>query len=107
MTAGAVLALIKALGGSGGGGGSSGGGALMVNIDTSTMALDKTWSEINTAYTAGRPVLISYSAEYASGTGSVIGVESSDDGYAVYSFSGGATMILMAQTENGYPVITV
>lgn len=107
MTTGAVLALIKSLGGGSGGGGSSGGGALMVNIDTSTMALDKTWSEINTAFTEGRPVLISYSAEFASGTGSVIGVESSGDGYAVYNFSGGGTMILMAQTENDYPVMNV
>lgn len=41
------------------GGGSSGGGALIVNLDSSTGALDKTVEEINNALLTG-PVIIGY-----------------------------------------------
>ena len=81
--------------GSGGGGG-TGGGVLVVNDNNGT--LDKTWKEINDAYTLGTAVLISR----FNGT-AVFAVQASglkDGSYAIQIVG----VAYVTNTEDGYPV---
>ena len=97
MTAGGVIALIKALGG---GGGSSGGGVLVVTDTDGT--LDKTWQEIHDSTV---PVLIH------SGTGWLPVVKAEQDalletysvGVIVIGEDGVATSFYDATSASGYP----
>lgn len=94
-------------GASGGGGGSSGGGVtpltVTMNIDDKlgVPVLNKTWTEINTAFVAGTPVLVGYSNSNISGIGSVICIESSASQYDVYIYVDGEAMPFSAESADG------
>ena len=77
-------------------GGGTGGGVLVVNDNNGT--LDKTWKEINDAYTLGTAVLISR----FNGT-AVFAVQASglkDGSYAIQIVG----VAYVTNTEDGYPV---
>ena len=114
MTAGAVLALIKALGGSGGGGG--GGGALIVNGTTvgATTTLDKTWKEISDAIKSSGAYILN--SDEGGVWSNVVTAAYTDNGAyivedQVFATYQGTTSIITEQyttdSENGYPSFTM
>ena len=115
MTAGAVLALIKALGGgSGGGGGSSGGGmvvTLSIDFQAMTMTSDKKWQEIHDAVSQ-MPVSVYIAQGDTIAISNIVSVSTNgDDEYSVDVVSWNAeesayiSMTLSTASADGYPAI--
>ena len=110
MSVGSVIALIKALSGGGGGGG---GGALMVNVEIgdSGLVLDKTWTEISTAASAG-PVIAVYAADeqiillYLAGTNHISLGNTYSAAFLMLEGSSVTGMTFTTTSAEGYPVNT-
>lgn len=105
MNIGEVIALIKAFGGSGGG--SSGGGVLVVNMDTATGTLDKTWQEIHDALAQGIPCVILYAEDGYVEQDLIVSVMASAGYYSVIALTAHGTTPfagkLTAASADGYP----
>jgi hypothetical protein len=89
-------------------GGGSGGGVLVVNVDTQTMTLDKTWQEINDAQVCVLVSSMSPGMLSVAYVGEIVAV----DDYRVYFFAfsassgGGEVTQLKFSTDSpsGYPI---
>lgn len=91
--------------GSGGGGGQGGSNVLVVNCDTSTYTLDKTWKEIHDAEFAVIRVEVSGGSTQFAYIDSVQHVESYSITAHVVAVNGTISlMAFLATAENGYPV---
>ena len=107
MTTGLCIALIKALGG---GGGQKGGGVLMVNMNSETLALDKTYAEIVSA-TDNSIVLFKLPNEDVEGSFFIASLQAygpyeNDPSKLILLFSFYDGMItFLADSEDSYPVI--
>lgn len=88
-------------------GGGTGGGVLVCNLDKQTMALDKTWNEINSAFFAVLRVLDGSIVQY----NSIVSTGYGEDSYYVefVSITGDGTVIIQFQTDSadGYPVMNM
>lgn len=87
----------------GGGGGQGGSNVLVVNLDTSTGALDKTWSEISE-----NPVAFVY-IQHPDGDSRfpVSGVWTENTNYGVNIMGDGTLLQAVADSADGYPVAQV
>lgn len=86
------------------GGGSSGGGVLTANFDSSTGALDKTWSEI-----ASAPFTVITRGDENSTNYDPIHLcirHDAEGRYPDYSIETATAALFVAPSEDGYPVIT-
>ena len=84
------------------GGGSSGGGVLVVHMDDNE-ALDKTWSEINTAAHTGPVILYDAPAVYYL---VAIGGREGEYWAAFFGSFGISLLKVVTDSESGYPIIT-
>ena len=91
--------------GSGGGGGQGGSGMLVINCDSETFILDKTWSQIHAADAA---VIIIPDGEESTARCYVTGTATDGGDYWVYAVTtqGGETVVpitFIAGSEDGHP----
>lgn len=91
-----------------GGGGGTGGGALVCTMDTQTMALDKTWAEINDADLA----FMSFNMGDIKATGLVALTASLESKYKVEVITINddmsiGTLHFAAESADGYPVRSI
>lgn len=101
-----IAALAKALGGGsggGGGGGSSSGMLLVHSSDADTPVLDKTWAEINNAFTGGQFVVLVWPTGDIGYLSTVPFADAGGDYYSVWFFGNGLAEQYITNTENGYP----
>ena len=95
------------------GGGSGGGGVLVVGLDMTTYALDKTWQEIYDAMAAGQIAVIGYAMETGdaliSGLYTVVQANGQSGSYSVATLSLDinevAVATFAASSADGYPVL--
>lgn len=117
MTAGAVLALIKSLGGSGGGGGgSSGGGAFIVKLSQNTpgsFTSDKKASDIfNAAKTT--PIVVIWDGSSDEEYPDIMHfnfceayIDNGDYGFALFDLANYAPITSAGNSANDYPVFSI
>ena len=89
----------------GGGGGGGGGGALVVNvvIEGSIYTLDKTFSEIKSAYSSGL-VIVKTETDYSTSNALVIALnEVPDDEFPSYAVTIGTQEQFSTYEVDGYP----
>ena len=88
--------------GSGGGGGQGGSNVLIVNLNTSTYALDKTWTEIKNA---DYPVVVIEANENIKQWMNIVSAEYDGGLYNVTVLDESSPMVFATDTANGYPVL--